>query len=215
MTTVVNVQTTKIHRNQLTYIGRNALYGSTIYGNPYRISNLCTRQEAIQKYRTYVLTSPTVQRKLEGLRGHTLACHCSPLPCHGDVIVEFLHGTTVHNDVSMGIPVGRTRGRNAEKRKAYKKKITISTKLLQYLFAIPDLKVESGHLVIPSWVQNLRFFGRTIAAQLCSLFPRGVPIGLSGLLFPVVDEEGVCPGTELCLMHGYLIQRCDMGLTSW
>lgn len=49
------------------------------------------RQRVIDEYRAYI--TPRIQSgelNLEELRGKTLVCWCSPLPCHGDVLLELL-----------------------------------------------------------------------------------------------------------------------------
>ena len=43
------------------------------------------------RYRLWLLGNPELLGQLEELRGKTLVCHCKPLPCHGDVLVELLH----------------------------------------------------------------------------------------------------------------------------
>lgn len=71
------------------YIGR----GST-WGNPYRIGPDGTREEVIEKYRSYILdrlmTEEGLIDKLLKLDGKRLACYCKPEPCHGDVLVEII-----------------------------------------------------------------------------------------------------------------------------
>lgn len=41
-------------------------------------------QDFAQERRRWIL------KHLEELRGKVLGCWCSPLPCHGDVLIEFL-----------------------------------------------------------------------------------------------------------------------------
>ena len=68
------------------YIGRPSKWG-----NPFTIGKDGTRKEVIAKYRKWILTQPELLRHLEELRGKTLGCWCSPLACHGDVLIELLH----------------------------------------------------------------------------------------------------------------------------
>lgn len=49
-----------------------------------------TRREVIEKYRKYLLGRVDLLRELEELRGMRLGCWCAPLPCHGNILVEFL-----------------------------------------------------------------------------------------------------------------------------
>lgn len=71
------------------YIGR-----PSIFGNPFQIGQDGSRSEVIAKYREYFYDRVRRDRQfaeaIEGLRGNDLACHCAPLPCHGDVIIEYL-----------------------------------------------------------------------------------------------------------------------------
>jgi hypothetical protein len=47
-----------------------------------------TREEAIAKYREWILGRPTLLAALSELEGKVLVCWCFPKPCHGDVLVE-------------------------------------------------------------------------------------------------------------------------------
>ncbi len=62
----------------------------SIWGNPYHIGKDGTRDEVIEKYRSWLLSQPIMLAKLESLRGKILGCVCKPLNCHGDVIVELI-----------------------------------------------------------------------------------------------------------------------------
>ena len=70
----------------------------TIWGNPYsHLPNsaakwrVATREEAIAKYREYILTRPDLLAKLGELKGKILGCWCKPKACHGDVLVELIN----------------------------------------------------------------------------------------------------------------------------
>lgn len=66
------------------YIGRPSKWG-----NPFVIGRDGSRAEVIQKYRAWAQAKGLdIQAKAE-LRGKTLACWCSPLACHGDVLAEW------------------------------------------------------------------------------------------------------------------------------
>ena len=76
------------------YIGRGS-----IWGNPYTHRELEgtkaqfkteTREEAIEKYREYILQRPDLLAKLHELDGKVLGCFCKPQSCHGDVLVELV-----------------------------------------------------------------------------------------------------------------------------
>jgi len=63
------------------------------WGNPFKISNLATREGVIDRYRHWLegilADDPDF---LEPLRDKRLGCWCRPLACHGDLIVEMLEG---------------------------------------------------------------------------------------------------------------------------
>ena len=81
------------------YIGRGSLWGNPFSHKP----SICaqvkvkTREEAIRRYKEWVVQQPHLMEKLPELRGKILGCWCKPKPCHGDVLVELLEGqnTTV------------------------------------------------------------------------------------------------------------------------
>jgi len=70
---------------------------TTIWGNPFTwkfkdgidpkfiVKN---RDEAIGKFRTWILTQPDLVAQLPKLRGKILGCWCAPSRCHGDVLAE-------------------------------------------------------------------------------------------------------------------------------
>lgn len=69
--------------NKDVYIGRGS-----IWGNPYKIDKNNTREDVIKKYKDYLYKNKYLLAKLPELKGKNLVCFCSPLPCHGDVILE-------------------------------------------------------------------------------------------------------------------------------
>jgi hypothetical protein len=75
------------------YIGRPG-----IWGNPYSHKEgtkaefkVATREEAVEKYREYILNNAELMSKIHELKGKVLGCWCKPLACHGDVIIEILY----------------------------------------------------------------------------------------------------------------------------
>lgn len=64
------------------------------FGNPFRIGYDGDRNQVIQKYREWfykrILTDRDFRDKIHSLKGKVLGCHCIPLPCHGNVIIEYL-----------------------------------------------------------------------------------------------------------------------------
>lgn len=89
-TTIVNVKTDDYD----IYIGRGSKWG-----NRYRIGVDGTREEVIEKYIVDKLEDPyfmmDVVRQLQGMR---LGCHCKPLNCHGDWLVEVAEGRIKYGD---------------------------------------------------------------------------------------------------------------------
>jgi len=74
------------------YIGRPGKWG-----NPFTHKDgtraqfkVSTRQEAVEKYREYILENKELMNSLEELKGKVLGCWCKPQACHGDVLVELL-----------------------------------------------------------------------------------------------------------------------------
>jgi hypothetical protein len=49
---------------------------------------VANREEAVEKYREWILKRPDLLRDLRELKGKTIACWCKPKSCHGDVLVE-------------------------------------------------------------------------------------------------------------------------------
>lgn len=81
------------------YIGR-----PSIWGNPYSHKEgtlakykVKDRKEAIEKYKEYLLNNEELLAKLPELKGKVLGCHCKPLACHGDFLVELLEPATKVN----------------------------------------------------------------------------------------------------------------------
>lgn len=75
------------------YIGRGSKWG-----NPYSHKGgtlakyvVDSREEAIAKYKDYVLSSPELMKALPELRGKVLGCFCKPKSCHGDILVELVN----------------------------------------------------------------------------------------------------------------------------
>lgn len=63
------------------------------WGNPFRLNQDGDRETVILKYKEWLLAHPAlVERAKKELKGKTLGCWCSPLACHGDVLVEIANG---------------------------------------------------------------------------------------------------------------------------
>ena len=80
------------------YIGRAGRGFDGYFGNPFLPEgwhSSTERELAIAKYTEYfhrrVATDQTFAQRVLDLRGCTLGCFCKPMPCHGDVIAEFVN----------------------------------------------------------------------------------------------------------------------------
>lgn len=49
---------------------------------------VATREEAIEKYREWIMTQPDLLNIFHELKGKTLCCFYKPKSCHGDVLAE-------------------------------------------------------------------------------------------------------------------------------
>lgn len=65
------------------------------FGNPFTLE-LYGREECLRLYRLYfqmrIQNDAIFRANIESLRGKILGCFCKPLPCHGDIIKEYLDG---------------------------------------------------------------------------------------------------------------------------
>lgn len=84
--------------NLRTYQGKDYIKigRTTIFGNPFPITETRSRTESIELFGIYLRwrlkTDPAFRRQVRKLAGHRLACWCTPLPCHGDIYIEYLEG---------------------------------------------------------------------------------------------------------------------------
>lgn len=77
------------------YVGR-----PTRFGNPYRVEEVGSHEEAVRLYRAWFrerAKDPRFLQALENLYQRLkrenvliLSCHCAPRPCHAEVIAEWL-----------------------------------------------------------------------------------------------------------------------------
>lgn len=89
MTTVINLR----HIGLVTLAKEEGTYvridRATVWGNPYHIGKDGTREEVIRKYKKLVESSPeTLEAIKKQLKDKKLACWCSPLACHGDILAR-------------------------------------------------------------------------------------------------------------------------------
>lgn len=92
-----------LHQEPFTvYIGRAGKGQSGYWGNPIRRGHPCPICKQIHKlalhtlpcYRVYlenrIHSDPVFRERLLSLQGEVLGCFCSPRPCHGDILVEWI-----------------------------------------------------------------------------------------------------------------------------
>ncbi len=68
------------------YIGRPSKWG-----NPFIIGRDGNREECIKKYSDWINDQLHPIADLHELRGKVLGCFCTPLKCHGDVLVSLVN----------------------------------------------------------------------------------------------------------------------------
>ncbi len=81
------------------YIGRECRMGGwdfpqSKWHNPFPVKSGRTPAQAVALFEAYLLKQPELLASLEELRGQVLGCWCKMKPtdpCHGDVLVRFLH----------------------------------------------------------------------------------------------------------------------------
>ena len=77
------------------YIGRAGRGEDGYFGNPFRIGNGTSREDAVQKFQKYFIEriekDSEFKRRVLALTGKRLGCFCKPKSCHGDVIADWLN----------------------------------------------------------------------------------------------------------------------------
>lgn len=82
MPKVVNLRPEKLDPETTVYIGRPSKWG-----NPFIVGIHGSRRDCISKFANSMTPEFIDQVKTE-LKGKNLACWCSPLPCHGDILLR-------------------------------------------------------------------------------------------------------------------------------
>lgn len=94
MTRVVHCKKSKYD----VYIGRPSKWG-----NPFTIGVNGSRLSVIELYRKYFYSRPDLMKAAEEeLKDKVLGCWCAPLPCHGDVIAEYLREVDIRDSDDQG-----------------------------------------------------------------------------------------------------------------
>ena len=88
----MSLATTSASRRQLpggTCIGRDTRIGSTVWGNPYKVTPQRSRERCVQLCEDYLKQQPKLLGQLPELAGAALCCHCpSDQMCHADTIIR-------------------------------------------------------------------------------------------------------------------------------
>ena len=76
------------------YIGRGSKWGcpfTIIKDRPTLAKEIVdSKEEALSKYKEYILGNQELMDSLHELEGKTLGCFCKPEKCHGDILLELL-----------------------------------------------------------------------------------------------------------------------------
>lgn len=80
---VINVNLTKEPFD--IYIGRGSKWG-----NPFVVGKDGTREDVLFLYEQYIYNNPDLLNNLYLLKNKILGCHCKPLDCHGDILLEII-----------------------------------------------------------------------------------------------------------------------------
>lgn len=77
------------------YIGRPSKWGNPFSHQDGTLAEfkVSSREEAVTKYREFLLNNVDLMASLSELRGKVLGCWCSPQACHGDILSELANKT--------------------------------------------------------------------------------------------------------------------------
>lgn len=80
----------KVYNQNSKHVPKSAVYigRPSKFSNPFEIDKDGTRKQVLEKYRKYLVLKPelVLLAKTE-LKGRDLICWCSPLPCHGNILM--------------------------------------------------------------------------------------------------------------------------------
>ena len=101
-TTVVNLRKSEYD----VYIGRAGHGQDGYFGNPFPLEN-DDREACLEKYKQHfykrIETDPEFLLRINELKGKRLGCFCYPKMCHGMIIVEYLEGISVREQMTLAI----------------------------------------------------------------------------------------------------------------
>lgn len=78
------------------YIGRKCTMGGwnlsqSKWSNPFSVTSCGSSENAVKKYREFLLGNQVLLSQIQELKGKILGCWCKPHACHGDVLLELLN----------------------------------------------------------------------------------------------------------------------------
>ena len=77
------------------YIGRAGRGEDGYFGNPFRMGNRISREDAVKRFHGYfadrIERDSEFKQRVLALKGKRLGCFCKPKACHGDVIADWLN----------------------------------------------------------------------------------------------------------------------------
>lgn len=85
------------------YVGRPSKWGNPFshQANTLAKFKVATRDEAISKYREWIVNQPELMAALPELKGKDLVCWCAPLTCHADVLLELANQPVTKEEVTL------------------------------------------------------------------------------------------------------------------
>jgi hypothetical protein len=91
------------NKDENVYIGRKGVVfidgvryplNDSIWANPYKITDIMSRDKVLELYKTYIKEKlqkdNNLVKELLQLKGKKLGCWCKPECCHGDIIIEMI-----------------------------------------------------------------------------------------------------------------------------
>ena len=80
---------------------------ASIWANPFKFRDCTDLNDCLAKYRSHLMSSPSLLRRLPELSGKRLLCHCAVgAGCHGDIIRETFTATLQSDVVLQGLTLG-------------------------------------------------------------------------------------------------------------
>lgn len=101
MTTVIHCrEAAGLSADQYVYIGRPSKWG-----NPFNITKRRTRNDAINEYKSWIVTQPELMAAIPELVDKVLGCWCKPQACHGDVLAHLANDHARRARVTVAQPL--------------------------------------------------------------------------------------------------------------